>query len=136
MLNRTARIFADWILPLAVLAAATAWLRATSTDVDVEQRFHDGTWYRADDQPWSFLYHYGVIPAWVVAVASLVFLVASRWRPSWFMLSLSPPAVALPPKILSRLSCPIVQSSHVNRPKQSPEVRAHPQGLVEGDKPC
>jgi membrane-associated PAP2 superfamily phosphatase len=81
-LNRTTRILADWVLPLAILAVASAFLRATSIDVDLEQNFYRNGWYRADDQPWSLLYHYGVIPAWVVAVGSLALLAVSRWKPS------------------------------------------------------
>jgi membrane-associated PAP2 superfamily phosphatase len=80
-LSRTTRIIVDWIVPLAILVAATIVLRSTTLDVDIEQIFYRDGWYRADGQPWSFLYHYGVVPAWVVAVGALVLLVVSKWKP-------------------------------------------------------
>lgn len=67
---------------MVLLAAATLYLRAGSIDVDIEQGFYQDGWYRADDQPWSLLYHYGVIPAWVVSVGALVLLAVSRWKRS------------------------------------------------------
>lgn len=79
-MSRGARIVLDWVLPLAFLAAATVVLRATSIDVDAERAFYRDGWYRADDPLWSFLYHYGVVPAWAVSVGSLVLLAASRWK--------------------------------------------------------
>jgi membrane-associated PAP2 superfamily phosphatase len=80
-LNRPARIVVDWIAPLAILAAATMILRVTSLDIDIERAFFRDGWYRANEQPWSFLYHYGVFPAWAVALGSLALLVLSRWKP-------------------------------------------------------
>jgi len=81
-LKTKTRILLDWVLPLAVLAGLTAWLRATTVDIDLEQRFYDSArgWYLANLQPWSALYHYGPVPAWIVALGSLALLVASRWR--------------------------------------------------------
>lgn len=81
-MSRTTRIAFDWIVPVTILVAATMVLRSTTIDIDLEQGFYRGGWYRADDQPWSFLYHYGVVPAWIVAVGSLVLLVASKWKPA------------------------------------------------------
>lgn len=81
-MSRRQRIVLDWAVPVLLLAVATVVLRATDTDLRIERAFYRDGWFRADDQPWSFLYHYGVIPAWVVAVGSLVLLAASRWRRS------------------------------------------------------
>jgi membrane-associated PAP2 superfamily phosphatase len=65
-----------------ILAAATVLFRGTTLDVDIQSAFYRNGWYWANDQPWSFLYHYGVIPAWVVSVGSLALLVVSRWKTS------------------------------------------------------
>jgi membrane-associated PAP2 superfamily phosphatase len=78
--NRRARILADWVVPLAALAALTVLFRFTTIDVDVERRFYDGGFTRAHEQPWEALYRYGVVPAWVVSVGALALLVASRWN--------------------------------------------------------
>jgi membrane-associated PAP2 superfamily phosphatase len=80
--SRRTRILADWILPLALLAALTITLRATTLDVDIERRFYDGGFVHANDQPWEGLYRYGVVPAWVVAVGALFMLAASLWKTS------------------------------------------------------
>jgi membrane-associated PAP2 superfamily phosphatase len=74
----------DWLLPLAILTALTVYLRAGDVDVRLERAFHDDAlgWRFANDQPWSALYHYGPVPAWIVAAGSLLLLSASRWRPA------------------------------------------------------
>lgn len=80
-MKQSTRIAVDWILPLFLLAAATIAIRVTGADLALERAFYRGGWYLADRQPWSALYHYGVIPAWVLAGGALALLVASRWKP-------------------------------------------------------
>jgi len=80
MSNQT-RTILDWALPVTLLAALTVALRATDADMALERRFFvpgEG-WPIGSRQPWDFLYHYGVIPAWVIALASLAAIVASLW---------------------------------------------------------
>ena len=79
MSSRT-RILLDWVMPLAILVTLTFYLRATTLDVDLERCFYDGGFVRGGDQPWQALYRFGVVPAWLVAVGSLVLMAASRWK--------------------------------------------------------
>ena len=83
-MTRPTRTVIDWLVPLAALAASTVFVRATGVDVELERAFHDAVlgWRFANDEPWSALYHYGPVPAWIVAVGSLSLLVAARWRRS------------------------------------------------------
>lgn len=69
----------DWVLPVVVLVGLTVPFWTTGLDASVAGRFYTPEigWEHKDDQPWSLLYHYGVIPAWVVAVSALVVFLAS-----------------------------------------------------------
>ena len=59
----------------------------TDLDVSLASRFYTpgAGWSHGGEFPWSLLFHYGVIPAWVVAVSALAVFVASfrvaRCRP-------------------------------------------------------
>lgn len=63
------------LLPAFLLALGTALLRFTDGDIYVSRLF-----FNEEDQMWPllnqpanmFLYHYGVVPAWILAVAGLV----------------------------------------------------------------
>jgi membrane-associated PAP2 superfamily phosphatase len=74
-------IILDWAVPVTLLAALTVVLRVTDLDMAVERRFFvagEG-WPIGSGQPWDFLYHFGVVPGWVIALVSLAALVASIW---------------------------------------------------------
>jgi len=71
----------DWLVPLALLAGLTIPFWITGLDVSVAGRYYvpaEG-FPHGSEQPWSALYHYGVIPAWVAAVSALIVFVASFW---------------------------------------------------------
>jgi len=80
-LTRRTTILLDWLIPVVVLIGLTIPFWVTDVDLSVEALFFDpaGGWACGDDQPWDALYHYGVIPAWVVSLSALAVLIASRW---------------------------------------------------------
>ena len=81
MMSRRA-IYADWIAPVLVLGLATIWLRATDIDLTLSARYYvpgEG-WPAGGVQPWKWLYDYGVIPAWVIALPALLLGVATVFR--------------------------------------------------------
>lgn len=70
----------DWALPAIALIGLTIPFWLTGADVSVAGRFYTGSgWGHGGEQPWRALYHYGVIPAWIVALSALAVLVASFW---------------------------------------------------------
>jgi membrane-associated PAP2 superfamily phosphatase len=76
-------IIIDWTVPTVVFVGLTIPFWVTDLDVSVARRFYveSAGWPHGSGQPWSFLYHYGVIPAWVVSVSALVvFAVSFRVR--------------------------------------------------------
>jgi lipid A 4'-phosphatase len=85
----------DWGLPIVCLIGLTLPFWTTDLDVDVVSRFYTPGvgWTHGGEQPWAFLYHYGWIPAWIVAIASLAIFVASFWKAS--LHSLRRPAIFL-----------------------------------------
>jgi membrane-associated PAP2 superfamily phosphatase len=82
-------LWVDWVVPAALLAGLTVVFLVTDVDLSLEARFWDpvGGWVHKDKQPWDALYHYGVAPAWVMAVPALFVLIAAirvrRARPWW-----------------------------------------------------
>ena len=83
MMSRRAMI-ADWLVPVFVLGVATVWLRSSDADVTLSARFYvpgEG-WPTGATQPWKWLYDYGVIPAWVLALPALFLGVASIFKVS------------------------------------------------------
>lgn len=77
--KRRTTMIADWALPIALLTGMTAVFWLTDIDVSLSSRYFvsgEG-WTQGDDQPWHFLYHYGVVPAWIVALSALALLIAS-----------------------------------------------------------
>ena len=73
------RALLDWLLPVVVLITLTIPFWTTDLDMSVASHFYSPAhgWDRGGEQPWKALYHYGVIPAWIVAVSALVVFVAS-----------------------------------------------------------
>jgi membrane-associated PAP2 superfamily phosphatase len=72
----------DWAIPVVVLVGLSVPFWTGDLDVSVARRYHEpgAGWPRGGDSPWDFLYHYGVIPAWVVSVSALVVFLASFRR--------------------------------------------------------
>jgi membrane-associated PAP2 superfamily phosphatase len=75
-------MIADWVVPALVLGAATAWLRSGDIDLAVSARFYSpgAGWPVGGEPPWNWLYHYGVAPAWIMAVPALFVGVAAAFR--------------------------------------------------------
>lgn len=72
----------EFLLVVAVLAAATALCAATGLDLDLERRFFEvgGGWGLGNVNPWSFLYHYGTYPAYLLSGGSLILLLIGCFR--------------------------------------------------------
>ena len=75
----------DWTIPVALLTGLSIPMWTGDLDVRVATRFYAPGmgWPHGGEEPWRFLYHYGVVPAWVVAVSALGVLVASFRSPRW-----------------------------------------------------
>jgi membrane-associated PAP2 superfamily phosphatase len=72
-------VFLDWSVPLGVLLGLSVVFWLTDLDISFSSRYFEmgSGWTQGDEQPWAFLYHYGVIPAWIVAVTAFVILIVS-----------------------------------------------------------
>jgi membrane-associated PAP2 superfamily phosphatase len=75
-----------WV-PLVILASLTLFFRLTDADVNWVGRFYvpgdveNGRFPWKDQQPWLFLYNWGVYPAWIVGCGGLALWVISFcWR--------------------------------------------------------
>ena len=81
--NSVARwsILIDWLLPVAVLVGLTIPFWTTNLDLELANRFYSPGlgWPHGNDQPWSALKHYGVIPAWILSLSALGVFVSSLW---------------------------------------------------------
>jgi membrane-associated PAP2 superfamily phosphatase len=77
----------DWTIPIALLIGLSIPFWIGDLDLTVASRFYapGAGWPRGGEQPWRFLYHFGVIPAWVLALSALAVFLASfrstRLRP-------------------------------------------------------
>jgi len=80
---RARAMLRDFLLALALLAGATALCSATGLDLALERRFYLAlpNWGLGELNPWRFLYHYGVIPSYLLTGAALALLVAGFFRP-------------------------------------------------------
>jgi len=116
---RTRIILRDFLLVLALLAGATALISATGLDLALESRFYlaGKGWQLTDLNPWYGLYHYGILPAYLLCGAALALLVAgyfraaaARWRKSALFLVL---LMALGPGLLVNT----VFKDHWGRPR-------------------
>ncbi|MBN2579432.1 MAG: phosphatase PAP2 family protein [Pirellulales bacterium] len=74
-----------WI-PLAILCGATLIFRLTDADLRISRLFfpdaHSATeplWPLGLREPWHWLYHFGVLPAWILGAGGL-----AVWLASWF----------------------------------------------------
>lgn len=84
MTNRT-RWIVDWIVPLVLLTACTVVFWVTDLDMMAQRAFYEPGigWEHKGEGPWEFLYDFGVIPAWILAVGGLFALVVSVWKRTW-----------------------------------------------------
>jgi len=75
---RTRAMLRDFLLALVLLAGATALCSATGLDLALERRFYLAlpNWGLGELNPWRFLYHYGVIPAYLLVGGALALLIA------------------------------------------------------------
>jgi len=112
-------ILRDFLLVLALLGGATALISATGLDLALEGRFYQPGmgWTLTDLNPWYTLYHFGILPAYLLCGAALALLVAGffradaiRWRKSALFLVL---LMALGPGLLVNT----VFKDHWGRPR-------------------
>jgi len=70
------------LVPLVLLAGSTVLFWTTDIDMAVERALYDPVdgWARGQEQPWRFLYDWGVVPAWIVALGSLAILITSIFK--------------------------------------------------------
>jgi membrane-associated PAP2 superfamily phosphatase len=75
-------IILDWTIPVVLLIGLSLPFWTGDLDLRVAGRFYTPGqgWPHGSDQPWSFLYHYGVVPAWVLALSALGVFLASLGR--------------------------------------------------------
>ena len=116
---RAKLVLREFLLTLALLAGATALCAATGLDLALERRFYlvGSGWGLADLDPWYSLYHYGVIPAYLLCGGGLALLLAGffrakalPWRRSALFLVLM---MALGPGLLVN----VVFKDHWGRPR-------------------
>jgi len=83
--TRKSSIALDWSIPLLLLSGLTVVFRVTDLDLSTSARFFEpGTgWPMGGEQPWSFLYHCGVVPAWIMSLSALGIFIASLFRSRW-----------------------------------------------------
>lgn len=75
------RLAMDFLLPFAVLGIITAVFANSNLDLKIQQLFYSegGGWAYRNRNPWLFLYDYGTIPAFAMAVGAFIILVTSVW---------------------------------------------------------
>ena len=81
-MRRRDHILIDWLVPIVLLIGLTIPFWATGLDMAIERRFYvagEG-WPQGGEPPWSWLYQYGPVPAWILSLSALFMLVASRWN--------------------------------------------------------
>ena len=81
-MKRRHRTILDWTIPIVLLVALSVPFWTGDLDLRVAARYYEAGegWPRGGEPPWSHLYHYGVIPAWIVALSALGVFVASFRR--------------------------------------------------------
>lgn len=74
-------IIIDWCLPIGCLLGLTILFWTTHLDIDMVSRFYTpgAGWALGQEPPWIFLYNYGVVPAWLIAISALCIFVGSLW---------------------------------------------------------
>lgn len=75
---------ASFLIPVLVLLCSLPLFWFTELDLDVQRSFfRAGEWFRAEAPVFSFVYHWGNIPALILAVGSLLGFVLSFSRARW-----------------------------------------------------
>jgi lipid A 4'-phosphatase len=69
----------NFTLPLSVVLFLTAVLTVMNADIEIEKWFHspESGWFLGEAMPWSFLYQYGNIPAFLLSLGGLLAFVLS-----------------------------------------------------------
>lgn len=74
----------DWTIPAVLLVALSVPFWTSDLDVRVARPFYvpDAGWPVGGEPLWRFLKHYGVVPAWIIAVGALAVWIASFFKPA------------------------------------------------------
>lgn len=64
----------DFLIPLLILSCLTIVFWFTNADIALEELFYssESGWFLNDKNPWHFLYHYGNVPAFVLASSAII----------------------------------------------------------------
>jgi lipid A 4'-phosphatase len=84
-MTRVARtVILDWTIPAVLLIALSIPFWIGDLDVRVARHFHvpDAGWPVGAEPLWRFLKHYGVIPAWIIALGALAVWITSFFKPA------------------------------------------------------
>jgi len=73
------QILLDFLIPLLVLLSLTIVFWTTTLDITLEEFFYspEKGWFLKKANPWNFLYQYGSIPAFTLALISLLVIGSS-----------------------------------------------------------
>ena len=70
-------IFLNIALPVFIAVIISLLISLTNTDLEIEKLFYSpekGGWFMGQEMPWYFLYHYGNVPAIIIAAGPFWFL--------------------------------------------------------------
>jgi lipid A 4'-phosphatase len=76
-------IFLNIALPLFIAVIISLLISLTNTDLEIEKLFYStekGGWFMGQEITWYFLYHYGNIPAIIMAAGGFLVFVLSFFR--------------------------------------------------------
>lgn len=66
------------LLEIITLIILTLLISYFNLDLRLQQKFYlNNSWYRAENQPWLWLYEYGTYPSIILTAISLIFLLGS-----------------------------------------------------------
>ena len=70
-------VFMDFALPALIALGSTTLIALTNADIELEKLFHSPSqgWFMGKEILWNFLYHYGNLPAILLAGAGFITLV-------------------------------------------------------------
>jgi lipid A 4'-phosphatase len=75
-------LWVDFVLPFFIIVLLTIVLSLLKADLEIEKWFYspDAGWYLRQKLPWTFLYDYGAIPAFLICLAGFLFFVMSFFQ--------------------------------------------------------